>query len=71
MQLNGSNLSMTLLPLTRILRSDFESIWSNIMHRDPIPSMDACPMIYYMNNNVFLHSPSLKNRNYPLFLWHM
>ncbi|RDX69669.1 hypothetical protein CR513_51184, partial [Mucuna pruriens] len=24
------------------LRSDFENIWSNLMHRDSVPSLDAC-----------------------------
>ncbi|RDY00795.1 hypothetical protein CR513_15980, partial [Mucuna pruriens] len=28
-------------------------------------------MIYYVKNNAFLYSPSLKNINHPLFLWHM
>ncbi|RDX95261.1 hypothetical protein CR513_22248, partial [Mucuna pruriens] len=31
--------------------------------RDPIPSLDACSMIYYVKNNAFLHSLSLKSIN--------
>ncbi|RDX97792.1 hypothetical protein CR513_19387, partial [Mucuna pruriens] len=44
---------------------------SNLMHRDLVPSLDAfgyMPLIYYVKNNVFLHSLSLKNKNHPLFL---
>ncbi|RDX65443.1 hypothetical protein CR513_55898, partial [Mucuna pruriens] len=53
------------------LRYDFESVRSNLMYKDPIPSLDACLNDLLREKQHLLTQSSLKNKNHPFFLWHI